>query len=56
MAKRGRTPIQLSIALNTEALTRGVKSAQSQLNKLSGVGDIASKGMKGLGTGLNRAS
>jgi methyl-accepting chemotaxis protein len=56
MAKRGRTPIQLSIALNTEALTRGVKSAQSQLNKLSGVGDIASKGMKGLGTGLKVAS
>ena len=56
MAKRGRTPIQLSIALNTEALTRGVKSAQSQLNKLSGVGDIASKGMKGLGTGMKVAS
>ena len=52
MAKRGRTPIQLSLALNTEALQAGVKRAQSQLNKLKGVGDVASSGMKALGKGM----
>jgi hypothetical protein len=55
MAKRGRTPIQLSLALNTERLQAGVKQAQSQLNKLKGVGDVASAGMKGLGKGLGVA-
>ena len=52
MAKRGRTPIQLSLALNTERLQAGVKQAQSQLNKLKGVGDVASSGMKALGKGM----
>ena len=52
MAKRGRTPIQLSLALNTEALQAGVKRAQTQLNKLKGVGDVASSGMKALGKGM----
>ncbi len=52
MAKRGRTPIQLSLVLNTEALQAGVKRAQSQLNKLKGVGDVASSGMKALGKGM----
>ena len=55
MAKRGRTPIQLSLALNTERLDRGVKQAQTQLNKLKGVGDVASAGMKGLGKGMGVA-
>ncbi len=55
MAKRGRTPIQLSLALNTEALQAGVKRAQSQLNKLKGVGDVASSGMKALGKGMGVA-
>ena len=52
MAKRGRTPIQLSLVLNTEALQAGVKRAQTQLNKLKGVGDVASSGMKALGKGM----
>ena len=52
MAKRGRTPIQLSLALNTERLQAGVKQAQAQLNKLKGVGDVASSGMKALGKGM----
>ena len=55
MAKKGRTPIQISLALNTELLQRGIKSAQSQLNKLKGVGDVASAGMKGLGKGMGVA-
>ena len=52
MPKRGRTPIQLSLVLNTEALQAGVKRAQTQLNKLKGVGDVASSGMKALGKGM----
>ena len=55
MAKRGRTPIQLSLALNTESLQQGVKRAQTQLNKLKGVGDVASAGMRGLGKGMGVA-
>ena len=55
MAKRGRTPIQLSLALNVEKLEAGVKQAQAQLNKLSGIGTVASKGMSALGTGMGVA-
>ena len=56
MAKRGRTPIQLSLALNTERLQAGVKQAQAQLNKLKGVGDVASSGMKALGKGIKNST